>query len=64
MDPYERKSVYVGESTNAKADEGLFANDIFSYFGGQKLFKEYKIFWKMTFDEGQTSTANILAIGK
>ena len=69
-DPYERKSVYVGQATNPIAKEGLFAKrkfsrgDIVSYFGGQKLFKEDKIFLNMTVEERQEAESCHLALGQ
>ena len=54
MDPYERKSAYVGQSLEPGSDEGLFARraflpgDIVSYFGGTKTFSSNMFFNNMT----------------
>ena len=70
MDPYERKSVYVALATNPLANQGLFARrkfsrgDIVSYYGGQKLFKEDKIFPNMSVEEKQRAESCHLALGK
>ena len=70
MDPYERKSVYVAQATNPLANEGLFAKrkfsrgDIVSYYGGQKLFTEDKVFSNMTIEEKQRAESCHLALGK
>ena len=46
MDPYKRKSVYVGDSLIPGSGEGLFARrsflpgDIVSFFSGTKTFRE------------------------
>jgi len=61
MDPYEKKSVYVGQSLIPGSDEGLFARrsflpgDIVSYFGGTKTFSTNMFFDNMT--EAETSSA-------
>ena len=69
MDPHERKSVYVGNSTNPKANEGIFARrqfspgDIVSYFGGQKLFHEDVVFPNMTSEEKSSAGAYYIGLG-
>ena len=70
MDAYERKSVYVKKSTNPVAFEGLFARrnflpgDIVSYYGGQKVYNEEKVFDNMTLEEKYEVSACHLALGK
>ena len=70
MDPYERKSVYVGKSTKPKANEGLFARrtflpgDIVSYYGGQKVLIEDTIFKNMSTEEVYEESAYHMTIGK
>ena len=69
MDPYERKSVYVKESSNPSAKEGLFAKrkfvqgDIVSYYGGLKLFVKDKNFDNMTSGEITEACACHLSLG-
>ena len=47
MDPFERKSVFVGSSTTDGANEGLFARrsfrpgDLVSYFSGQRALQDW-----------------------
>jgi hypothetical protein len=68
MDPYERKSVYIGMSSKPNSKEGLFARrkflpgDIVSYYGGQKLFEKDKIFKNMTVEEKYEAAACHLAL--
>ena len=69
MDPHERKSVFVKNSTNPTAYEGLFARrnfspgELVSYYGGQRLFKTDVIFENMTKEERQEASACHLALG-
>lgn len=57
MDPHERRSVYIGDSTIPGAGEGIFAKrrfqpfELISYFGGLKTFKENFLFKNMTDSE-------------
>ena len=68
MDPQERKSVYVGQSTNPRANEGLFARkhfkhgDIVSYYGGERLFLKDIVFPNMTAEESALATAYVLIL--
>ena len=70
MDPHERKSVYIGKSTNPNANEGLFArrkfrsNDLVSYYSGHRFVKEENIIQNMTIKETQISMAYSFALGK
>ena len=63
MDPYEKKSVYVGQSLIPVSDEGLFARrfflpgDIVSYFGGTKKFTRNMFFESMTDAEWSSAGA-------
>jgi len=69
MDPYERKSVYIGNSTLPGANLGLFArrnfsrNDLVSYFGGIKLPQSEIIFPNMSLAERQTAGLYYYALG-
>jgi len=57
LDPFERKSVYVGESQLAGGGDGLFAKrnflpgELVSYFGGLKTFEEYFLFSNQSTEE-------------
>ena len=70
LDPQERKSVYVGQSTNARANEGLFARkyfkagDIVSYYGGERLFLKDIVYPNMTAGELSMATAYVLKLGE
>ena len=57
MDPHERRSVYIGNSTIPGAGEGIIAKrsfqptDLISYFGGLKTVRENFLFKNMTVSE-------------
>ena len=69
MDPHERKSVYVQQSTNPRAKEGLFAKrkfqrgDLVSYLGGEKLFLRDIIFPNMTVEDMTLATMYAFGLG-
>ena len=68
MDPQERKNVYIGHSTNPRANEGLFARkhfkpgDIVSYYGGERLFLKDIVHPNMTAEESALATAYVLVL--
>jgi hypothetical protein len=70
MDPYEKKSVYVGLSSIPGAGEGLFARrrmspgDLVSYFGGWKTFHSSMVFNNMSLQEMDTAIAFRYSIGR
>ena len=69
MDPHERKSVYVGQSTKPRANEGLFARrkftrgDLVSYYGGERQFLSDIVYPNMTAEEVANATMYTLALG-
>ena len=68
MDPQERKSVYVGQSTNPRANQGLFARKFFehgnivSYYGGERLFLKDIVYPNMTVEESAVATPYVLIL--
>ena len=69
MDPYERKSVYVGQSLIPGSGEGLFARryflpgDIVSYFGGTKTYSCNMFFDNLTDSEESSTAAYFFKLG-
>ena len=70
MDPHERKAVYVGESTNPRAEQGLFARrkfspgDLVSYYGGERVFLKDIVYPNMTAEEVATAMMYTLVLGE
>ena len=70
MDPHERKSVFVGQSTNPRATQGLFARrkfsrgDLVSYYGGKRLFLRDIVHPNMTAEEVAKATMYTLVLGE
>ena len=70
MDPFEKKAVYVGESSIPGAGEGLFARrqfspgDLVSYFNGWKADYSSMVFTNMTYEEMERALAFCYSIGR
>ena len=70
MDPFDKKSVYVGMSSNSGAGEGLFARrrfspgDLVSYYRGWKTFQPSLVFSNMSYKEMDRALAFTYSIGR
>ena len=70
LDPFERKSVYVEDSTLPDAGEGLFARrpiskgQLISYFSGWRTKLSSLVFSNMSLRDGDEALAFSYSIGK
>ena len=70
MDPFEKKSVFVDQSSIFTAEEGLFAQrmfspgDLISYYSGQKTYLRNIVPNNMTSPQAEVAAAFNFGLGK